>query len=115
MKVAVIGSRTLTVTDSQLAELLPAGTTEIISGGAVGVDTAAELYADTHRISKHIILPDYGQYGRRAPTVRDMRIVRLADIVVAIWDGTSTGTAFSIKYARELGKPVRLFRRQQVI
>ena len=45
MKVAVIGSRTLTVTDSQLAELLPAGTTEIISGGAVGVDTAAELYA----------------------------------------------------------------------
>ena len=115
MKVAVIGSRTLTVTDSQLAELLPAGTTEIISGGAVGVDTAAELYADTQRISKHIILPDYGQYGRRAPTVRDMRIVRLADIVVAIWDGTSTGTAFSIQYARELGKPVRVFRRQQVI
>ena len=34
MKVAVIGSRTLTVTDSQLAELLPEGTTEIISGGA---------------------------------------------------------------------------------
>ena len=31
MTVAVIGSRTLTVTDSQLAELLPAGTTEIIS------------------------------------------------------------------------------------
>ena len=111
---AVIGSRTLTVTDSQLAELLPAGTTEIISGGAVGIDTAAELYADAHRISKHIILPEYGKYGRHAPTMRDTRIVRLADIVVAIWDGASRGTAFSIKYAREFGKPVRVYRRQQV-
>ena len=52
--------------------------------------------------------------GEPAKTLEG-RIVRLADIVVAIWDGTSTGTAFSIKYARELGKPVRVFRRQQVI
>ena len=37
MKVAVIGSRGLT-TDN-LGEYIPEGTTEIISGGAKGIDT----------------------------------------------------------------------------
>ncbi len=39
MKVAVIGSRGLTVED--LGKYLPEGTTEIVSGGARGVDTCA--------------------------------------------------------------------------
>ena len=39
MKVAVIGSRGLTV--SNLGDYLPCDTTEIISGGAKGVDTCA--------------------------------------------------------------------------
>lgn len=111
MKVAVIGSRSLAVSIEQLEKLLPPGTDEIISGGAVGVDTSAERYADERRISKHIILPDYNRYGKRAPTIRDMRIVQLADIVVAIWDGRSTGTAFSVKYAREIGKPVKVYKK----
>ena len=43
MKVAVIGSRNLTV--SNLEKYLPAGVTEIVSGGARGVDTSAREYA----------------------------------------------------------------------
>lgn len=39
MKVAVVGSRGLHVED--LGRYLPADTTEIVSGGAVGVDTSA--------------------------------------------------------------------------
>lgn len=39
MKVAVIGSRGLTVPD--LDKYLPPDTTEIVSGGAKGVDTSA--------------------------------------------------------------------------
>lgn len=112
MKAAVIGSRSLAVSCEELEKMLPPGVDEIISGGAVGIDASAELYADMRRISKHIILPDYNKYGRKAPAIRDMRIVRLADIVIAIWDGKSTGTAFSIKYARELGKPVKIYKKQ---
>lgn len=111
MKVAVIGSRSLAISGEQLEKLLPPGTDEIISGGAVGVDTSAERYADAHRISKHIILPDYNRYGKKAPAIRDMRIVQLADIVIAVWDGKSTGTAFSVKYAREIGKPVKVYKK----
>ena len=43
MKVAVIGSRNLTV--SNLEKYLPAGVTEIVSGGARGVDTSAREYS----------------------------------------------------------------------
>lgn len=43
MKVAVIGSRNLTVED--LGQYLPEGTLEIVSGGAKGVDTCAREYA----------------------------------------------------------------------
>ena len=48
MKVAVIGSRGLAVND--LGKYLPAGTTEIISGGAKGIDTCARNYALSHNI-----------------------------------------------------------------
>ena len=42
MRVAVIGSRGITVSD--LGGFLPENTTEIISGGAKGVDTSAKEY-----------------------------------------------------------------------
>lgn len=43
MKVAIIGSRTLRI--ENLGDYLPENVTEIISGGAVGVDTCAREYA----------------------------------------------------------------------
>ena len=54
MKVAVIGSRNLTV--SNLEKYLPAGVTEIVSGGARGVDI--------HRHHDSRILPRHGLQGR---------------------------------------------------
>ena len=48
MKVAVIGSRGLSVSD--LGRYLPENTTEIVSGGAKGVDTSAREYALSHGI-----------------------------------------------------------------
>ncbi len=46
MKIAVIGSRGLTVKD--LADYLPSNVTEIVSGGAVGIDTCAKEYGLRH-------------------------------------------------------------------
>ena len=48
MKAAVIGSRGLTVTD--LGKYLPEGTTEIVSGGAKGIDTCAKEYVLANNI-----------------------------------------------------------------
>lgn len=43
MKVAVIGSRNLTV--NNLEKYLPQDVTEIVSGGERGIDTCAKIYA----------------------------------------------------------------------
>ena len=79
MKVAVVGSRNLSVRD--LGDYLPSGTTEIISGGARGVDTSAREYANAHGIPLTEILPDYKKYaGRIAPLKRNIEIT--ANIVM---------------------------------
>ncbi len=62
MKVAIIGSRNLGVID--LENFLPENVTEIVSGGARGVDTCAREYALTHNIKLTEFLLDYNRYGR---------------------------------------------------
>lgn len=103
MKVAVIGSRSITNID--IEPFIPRGITLLITGGAIGVDTIAEHYADRKRIKKQIIFPDYERYGKSAPLYRNKLIVENADIVIAIWDGVSGGTSFTVKYAERIGKP----------
>lgn len=107
LRVAVIGSRGITQAD--LARYLPAETTMLISGGAPGVDTLAEEYANRHGLPIRVIRPNYALYGRKAPLFRNRQIVECADLVVALWDGSSPGTAFTVDYAHERGVPVRLY------
>lgn len=104
MKVAVIGSRSITA--YPLEEIIPADTTEIISGGARGVDTLARQYALLHDIPFTEIRPDYARYSKGAPLRRNMEIIVRADMVIALWDGKSTGTAQVIAECRKTGKPL---------
>ena len=101
MKVAIIGSRDL---DVDIEKYIPENTTMIISGGAKGIDSLAENYANEHNIPTIIFEPDYSKYGRKAPLVRNQLIAKEADIIVAIWDGKSKGTAYTINYAQKIGK-----------
>jgi hypothetical protein len=78
----------------------------IISGGATGVDTQAELYANSVEIPLLVLKPDYKNHGRSAPLVRNLQIVDRADAVIAFWNGTSRGTMFVINYAKKQGKRV---------
>lgn len=108
MKVAVIGSRGLTV--ENLEKYLPKETTEIISGGARGVDTCAREYALSHGIKLTEFLPDYKKYGRSAPLKRNITIIENADLVLAFWDGSSRGTKFVIDKCRELDAYIKVYR-----
>jgi len=108
MKVAVVGSRGLTV--ENLGEYLPKNTTEIISGGARGVDTSAKEYALQNGLKLTEYLPEYKKYGKSAPLKRNITIIKNADFVLAFWDGTSRGTEFIIKNCRKNHIPLNIIR-----
>ncbi len=108
MRVAVIGSRSIPTVDLQL--YLPPNVTELISGGARGIDRCAKDYALAHQLPFFEILPDYRRYGKAAPLKRNLKIIACADYVLAFWDGTSHGTAYVIAQCQQLGVPYRVIR-----
>ena len=108
MRVAVVGSRTLTVPN--LGDYLPANVSEIVSGGAQGVDQCARAYALAHGIKLTEYLPDYARHGRRTPLMRSDLIAARAELVLTFWDGCSRGTVYTIRRCRAMGMPCRAFR-----
>ncbi|CDC46970.1 putative uncharacterized protein [[Eubacterium] siraeum CAG:80] len=94
---------------TDLGRYLPENTTEIVSGGARGVDTSAREYALSHGIKLTEFLPEYTRFGRSAPLKRNITIIEYADIVLAFWDGKSRGTKFVIDNCRRLGVEVRIY------
>lgn len=105
MKIAVVGSRDITVEDIGKYIL---DCDEIVSGGARGVDSSAADYARRNGIKLTEFLPDYERYGRAAPIVRNRLIVDYSDAVIAFWNGRSKGTLSVIKYAEKVGKECRV-------
>ena len=106
MKVAVIGSRGLVV--ENLEDYLPSETTEIVSGGARGVDACAREYALRHGVKLTEYLPEYERYGRAAPLKRNITIIESADMVLAFWDGKSRGTRHVIDNCKKRKIPVEI-------
>lgn len=103
MKLLICGSRS--IKDFDLSSYVPEDTTMIISGGAKGIDTVAEEYAVSRNIPTTIIRPDYARYGKgAAPIKRNMQMVDIADAILAIWDGKSSGTKQTVEYAEKQNK-----------
>ena len=71
MKIAIIGSRNLEV--GNLEKYLPDNVTEIVSGGAIGIDTCAENFAKQNGIKLTAFKPEYEKYGRGAPLKRNLQ------------------------------------------
>jgi hypothetical protein len=107
MRVAIIGSRSITV--NNLEKYIPKNTSEIVSGGAVGVDKCAEKFAFENNIKFTVFLPDYNKYGKAAPLKRNLEIIDYSDIVLAFWDGKSHGTRHVIKKCKEKLVPIKIF------
>ncbi len=104
MKIAVVGSRSLKI--DNMGDFLPAGITEIVSGGAKGIDTVAADYARQNNIKLTQFFPEYERYGRAAPLKRNQQIAEYADEVIAFWDGKSKGTMYTVELFKKLGKKI---------
>ena len=106
MKLAIVGSRGINNID--IGTYIQEVPTEIISGGAKGVDTLAAEYAIRNNIKLTEFFPDYKKYGRCAPIIRNSHIVESCDKIIAFWDGKSRGTLNSINLAKKLGKQLQV-------
>jgi predicted Rossmann fold nucleotide-binding protein DprA/Smf involved in DNA uptake len=81
----------------------------VVSGGARGADTLAERFALEHGVPIEIFYPDWNHNPKSAGILRNLRIIDASDIIVAFWDGKSTGTKHTIDTASKLGKDVYVF------
>lgn len=73
--------------------------TEIVSGGARGVDTLAIQYARLHNIPYKVYPAEWHIHGKSAGYKRNEVMANNADALIAIWDGVSKGTRHMINIA----------------
>lgn len=77
---------------------------EIISGTARGVDQLGERYAQENRYLLKRFPADWDQYKKRAGFVRNQAMAdycSAGDLLIAFWDGQSSGTKMMIEIARK--------------
>lgn len=80
--------------------------TQIISGGATGIDTLVRMLARRVELPFTEYIPDWVTYGKSAGFQRNRLLVEQADIVIALWDGSSAGTLDTIEQMTALDKTV---------
>jgi len=112
MKVIIAGSRGI-VDYSFVVAAIEAGIqhlgitpTEIVSGGARGVDQLGERFAREKGIIIKKFIPYWNTLGKKAGMLRNKDMGDYADCLIALWDGESRGTKQMIEYMKSLNKPV---------
>lgn len=114
VKLAIVGSRS--ITDDKFVNRilncykfmfgLPI---KVISGGAKGIDSIGEAWADKLNIEKQIFLPDWDNNGKAAGFIRNEDIIKNCDVCLAIWDGESHGTKNDFDLCEKYQKPLLVF------
>lgn len=112
MKVAIVGYRNFKdyqFFEKKVNEILACNDIapcEIVSGGAEGVDTLAEIYAHEYTIPLTVFPAEWNKYGRSAGPKRNKLIVDRADVVIAFLSKESKGTVSTINLAKKANKKV---------
>ena len=82
----------------------------IITGSASGVDAAVTRAARARGLAVQVIPASFEEVSdaKKAAT-RNQRLVDACDVLVAFWDGASTGTRDTLERAIDSGKEVHVF------
>lgn len=108
MKLVVAGGRDRSLCEADLARLdeihAAEGVSELVSGGAKGVDREAEAWAKSRGIPVRQFKPDWKRFRRGAGPVRNRDMAHYAD-AVAVFPG-GAGTRNMLQEAKRAGKRV---------
>ena len=114
MKIIIAGSRSITdfnTIEKPLIEYCKVhSVTEIVSGGARGVDSLGEQFAIKYNIKIKQFLADWNKHGKSAGYIRNEKMGNYADTLIAFWDGQSKGTKHMINYMKNLNKNVHIIK-----
>lgn len=114
----VVGSRSITdynyikeKLDSIITERFADYNIIVVSGGAKGVDSLAELWANNNGFETVIMKADWNKYGKSAGYIRNEEMHKFIAskehrIVVAFWDGKSRGTAHNFDLAKKYNNEI---------
>jgi hypothetical protein len=121
VKLIVAGSRTVSLNYHLIAGAITFFTgnktiTELVSGGAKGVDSAVPEFLEMDRLDEYPLFnnppefkefpADWDQYGKAAGPIRNKQMAEYADALLLIWDGESKGSANMKKEMQKLKKPI---------
>lgn len=74
---------------------------EVVSGGANGVDKLGEKWAADHDVPCRVFPADWDTHGKAAGPIRNSEMAEYAEALVAVWDGKSRGTKDMIDKAKK--------------
>jgi predicted Rossmann fold nucleotide-binding protein DprA/Smf involved in DNA uptake len=111
VRVAIVGSRHFSQPDrvTEYVKGLPARAS-IITGSASGVDAAATKAARERGLGVQVMPASFDEMSDASKSAaRNQRLVDACDVLVAFWDGTSSGTRTTVERALDAGKEVHVF------
>ena len=82
---------------------------EVVCGGARGVDRLGWEWAVAHRKPVRSFIPDWDGKGKGAGFARNQEMADYADALIAVWDGVSRGTKDMIDRAQKKGLKVYIY------
>jgi hypothetical protein len=117
MKVIIAGSRTIEGEDAYIDLLVAVNQalkdwglhslTEIVTGGARGVDAMGKEFAREFGIAHKEFPADWDTHGTSAGYKRNAQMADYADALLLLWDGKSKGSAMMKDIAQKKGMLVQ--------
>lgn len=112
MRVLVCGSRRWHDRDRigrRMFDLPPSDETVVVHGAARGADRIAEQEAQKCGLFVEAHPADWERHGKRAGIIRNLEMLDSGvDLVIAFWDGRSSGTKHTMDEAHRRGIPVEV-------
>ena len=114
MKLIIAGSRRVLLNQKTLINMvttLPFSQeiTEIVSGGAPGIDSLAIKCFVNGPYKLTVMEAGWNTYGKAAGMIRNTAMAKYADALLVVWDGSSRGTKHMINIAKEHNLKLKVY------